>query len=368
MNASIGSPRRDGIVAPRVRDLGEMTQAIIPWLADRLGQPQDLAIENIAYPQGAGMSHETILLDAVWSAGGDRVRRGLVVRIKPTSMHVYRDDMFEAQFDIMRLMHEEGHIRIAETFWIERDDGILGAPFFVMEKLSGQVPISNPSYAQAGWLHDASPAERRVLWEDSVRQLAGIQKTDVDKAAFLSLDPELSGFDQEVDRWRRYLAWAEERADLPFHHKVLDRLLVDLPQNREAGIVWGDARLGNMMFGEDRRVVAVMDWEQPSLGGALHDLAWWLFSERLRTFAIGLPTLPGMGERAETVDLWEEVSGKSAAGLDWYIHFAMFKMSCLSAKMVLDRAAKGAMPELHATPMNRMLAEALDLEMPAGGR
>ena len=87
------------------------------------------------------------------------------------------------------------------------------------------------------------------------------------------------------------------------------------------------------MVGEDFTVAAVMDWEQPSLGGALHDLGWWLYSDHVQTAGRGIPALAGMGSRAETIALWSEVSGKSAADIDWYETFAVFKMECLGVRM-----------------------------------
>jgi hypothetical protein len=40
-----------------------------------------------------------------------------------------------------------------------------------------------------------------------------------------------------------------------------------------------------------------------------------------------------MGSRAETIALWSDVSGKSAADIDWYETFVVFKMECLGLRM-----------------------------------
>lgn len=92
-----------------------------------------------------------------------------------------------------------------------------------------------------------------------------------------------------------------------------------------------------MMIGADGEVVAVMDWEQPSLGGALHDLGWWLHSDHNQTAGQGIPPLEGMGTRDETIALWSEVSGKSAADIGWYEAFACLKMECLALRMMTLR-------------------------------
>jgi len=327
-----------GVVAPEVRDLDQLADALAGWLGRKLPAAKNIRIVNLSYPLGAGMSHETILFDALWSEGGGEQRRGMVVRIKPSRHLVYQDDMFEQQFQLMQLIHDSGLVPVARPLWLDSSPDLLGAPFFVMDKVAGRVAVSYPPYSQEGWLVDAAPAERRKLWADAVTQLALIQRVDVAGAQFLNLPGDfVDGFDQEIDRWRRYLDWVDPSVRATLLRKGFDRLLAAKPDNRIEGIVWGDARLGNMMIGNDYSVAAVMDWEQPSLGGALHDLGWWLCSDRAQTEARGIPVLEGMGSREETIALWSEVCGKSAADIEWYEAFAMFKMECLGIRMVALR-------------------------------
>jgi aminoglycoside phosphotransferase (APT) family kinase protein len=102
-----------------------------------------------------------------------------------------------------------------------------------------------------------------------------------------------------------------------------------------------------MMFDENFDVVAVMDWEQPSLGGALQDLAWFLtLSETMhgRSSRLG-GYLDGMGSREETIALWEEVTGKSAADIEWYEDFTELKMSCTGVRMDSMRGTQMVQPE-----------------------
>jgi aminoglycoside phosphotransferase (APT) family kinase protein len=326
------------IVAPEVRDLDQLSRNLVSWLSAKMPEAKSVSVNNLAYPLGAGMSHETILFDAFWTDDGRDVRRGMVVRIKPVRHLVYQDDMFEQQYKLMQLMHEGGWVRVAKPLWFEDDSALLGAPFFVMEKVAGRVAVSYPPYCQEGWLVEASPADRRQMWADGVRQLASIQKVPVADAPFLSLSGEFAeNFDQETDRWSRYLNWVDPDGKLTLLREGFDHLLARRPANRPEGIVWGDARLGNLMISDDFRVAAVMDWEQPSLGGALHDLGWWLYSDHVQTEGRGIPVLEGMGSRAETIALWETVSGKSAADIGWYETFAVFKMECLGIRMSILR-------------------------------
>jgi aminoglycoside phosphotransferase (APT) family kinase protein len=336
MSASKAAPA-PAIVAPQVRDLGQLAGILAEWLGGRLPDARGIRASNLSYPLGAGMSHETILFDALWREGGADRAQGMVVRIKPTRHTMYLDDLFDAQYRLTQLMHDHGNVRVARPLWFEADASILGAPFFVMEKVVGRVAISYPPYSKQGWLVDAAPSDRRRMWEDAVSQLAAIQRVPVSQASFLELPGGPDRFDQEVDRWRRFIQWVDSKSERALLRDTFERLLAAGPANRPEGIVWGDSRLGNMMIGSDFRVAAVMDWEQPSLGGALHDLGWWLQTDHAQTIGQGITPLEGMGTREETIALWSEVAGKSAADIEWYEAFACFKMECLSIRMAAIR-------------------------------
>ncbi len=330
-----------GIVAPNVRDLPALGNTLSAWLSAQMPAARDIQISNLSYPLGAGMSHETILFDAEWREGSREQQRGLVVRIKPTGVVLYLDDMFEAQYAAMRLLHADGRVRVAAPLWFEPRSDILGAPFFVMEKIAGRVPVSYPPYSRQGWLFDATPSQRRRAWEEAVTQLALIQTVPNSDATFLTLPGGVSGFDQEIDRWRRYLAYVDPDNQYELLRNCFDRLLARPPQNRRDGILWGDARLGNMMFGADFSVTAVMDWEAPSLGGGLHDLGWWLISDSVQTTLQGIDRLDGMGSRDETLVLWSEVSGCPTDDITWYEAFAFLKMELTGVRLVSIRDVPG---------------------------
>lgn len=333
------------IVAPNVRDLQELGATLTGWLGTQMPHAQDIRIANLSYPLGAGMSHETILFDAIWMEGAAERAQGMVVRIKPVSNTVYPDDLFDQQYRLIQLMQSHGAVRVARPLWFESDGSILGAPFFVMEKVAGRVAVSYPPYSRQGWLVETAPQDRRRIWESAVSQLAAIQLVPVAEAGFLELPGGPDGFDQEVHRWRRFIDWVDPLKERGLLRDTFDRLLAAGPANRPEGIVWGDSRLGNMMIGADCTVAAVMDWEQPSLGGALHDLGWWLQSDYNQTTGQGITPLDGMGSREETIALWSEVSGKSAADIAWYEAFACLKMECLAVRMMTLR-------EMPASVMN----------------
>lgn len=325
----------DVIVAPETRDLDELAGALGQWLAARMPQASAVRITDLAYPRGAGQSHETVLFEAHWREQGEERQQGCVVRIKPGGFTVFPDDLFVQQYRVMKALAESGEVRVARPLWFEEDPALLGNPFFVMERKTGRVPVSIPPYAREGWLKDAAPAQRRVLWRNAVEQLAAVQRVPLDGFDFLAGPNGERGLAQEWDKYTRFARWLQQVEALPILDAALERLRGLWPENQPEGLVWGDARIGNMMFDANFDVVAVMDWEQPSLGGALHDLAWFcVIADTMHGpgSTYGAP-LEGMGSREETVALWEDLTCKSAADLEWYEDFAKFKMTCTGIRL-----------------------------------
>ena len=321
----------DQIVAPRTRDLAELGTQLAGWIATKLPQASEISIANLDYPRGAGRSHETILFDLTWTEGGRERTQGLVVRVKPIANEIYPDDLFDEQYRIMMEMHRRQIVPVAQPLWFEDDPSVIGAPFFVMHKLEGRVAVSYPGYAKHGWVAEATPEQRRRFWENGVRNLAAIQRMPMRAVPFLAGKDGLLGLEQEWDKYDRFVEWISTDHRWPVLDRARKVLRERWPQNQPHGVVWGDARLGNMMFDDNFEVIAVMDWEQASLGGALHDLAWWLsMSAFAHEKTADKPHLEGMGTREETIALWQEITGIAVDDLDWYLDFTAFKTSCLS--------------------------------------
>lgn len=321
------------IVAPNVRELEKLAGDLAAWMGKQMPEARNIAITNLSYPFGAGRSHETILFDASWTEDGRKAGGGFVVRIKPSNHLYYPDDLFDEQIRLMQILHRLGQVKVAKVFWHETDASILGQPFFVMEKKQGRVAVSTPPYAKSGWVADATPAQRAKMWEAGVRQLAAIAATPLDDMGFLAGKDGLSGLAQEWDKYARFLEWVSVDHRWPLLERRMDDLKRRWPKHQPQGIVWGDARIGNMMIGSDFDVVCVMDWEQPSLGGAMHDLGWWTWmDESNHGGRRGGERLAGMGSLEETLCLWSEASGIPLDDFDWYAEFTGVKIALLSIR------------------------------------
>lgn len=308
------------------RDLDAAAAALRPWLAARLGVP-DVELAHLEYPLGAGVSNETILFDA---RSGDDVDE-FVLRIAPRREHqMFLDPRFRLQYEILDTMRRLGTVRVPEALWFEEDPALLGQPFYLMRRMRGRVPVSMPVYNATGWLTEATPAQRRVAWESAMGQLAAIHSVPTEEFTFVHRpDQGTPGNEQQLAYWSEFATWALKDETPEIVHALFEWLRANEPSSTVPGLSWGDARIGNMMFGDDYQVVGVMDWEQASLGGPMADLGWWLLFDDMHSVAQDVVRLDGLGNRQESIDLWQDLTGRTVEDLDWHEAFAGLKAGLL---------------------------------------
>jgi len=323
---------------PSQRDALTLQTVMRDWLSARMPDATHIDLPPVRAAEG-GSSSETLFIDPIVTRGGETRQHHWVLRIQATGHQVYQDPSVERQFRVMEMVARQGGVPVPAVLWFEGDAGLLGAPFFVMDRVEGAVP--HERYHSQGVLFDATPAERRAMWLSGIRAMAAIHAIDPAHAAFLGR-PELgpTGLDQEIAAWDGYLSWADVPA-----HPVLVRarqwLTDHAPAHRPTGVAWGDARLGNMIF-RDGQCVAVLDWETASLGGAETDLGWWLYYDWWITEGTGVQRLEGIGGREETIRAWEDAAGRHAEAMDWHEMFGTYRFAIISERAIALAVAAGA--------------------------
>jgi aminoglycoside phosphotransferase (APT) family kinase protein len=319
----------------RAIDLDALAGALSRVLAERF-ETESVEVTGLRSPEKAGTSSGTILFTASWSDGGRPRARDLVIRTQPDQVQLYRDADFHKQYAVLDALHRSGRVRVPEPLFFESDPALVGVPFFVMEQLHGNVPVTFPGYNVSGFLYDATPAQRRLAWETAVAELCRIALVPVDEMAFLD-EPQLgpTGVEQQLEYWRASVDWASGNQTPDVVWDVYAWLEANLPADRTNGFAWGDARIGNMMFGADFRLAGVMDWEAANLSGPRQDLAWWVFFDEFNSLARGVTPLDGLGTREETFAFWEDRVGEPVGDIHWYEVFTGFQITLFTLRTML---------------------------------
>jgi aminoglycoside phosphotransferase (APT) family kinase protein len=217
-------------------------------------------------------------------------------------------------------------VRAPRVLAVCEDPSVIGAPFYVMERVQGEVITDHIPAAL-----DTPQQRARIADEliDALVELHGIDWTRVG----------LEGFGKPTGYLERQLRrftglWEHNRTrELPQVEEVGRWLAANLPSSPPATIVHGDFRLGNAMFAAQApaRLVAIFDWEMATIGDPLADVGYMLMhwtqpGDALGKFNAHNVTLrPGFPTRAELTARYEERSGRAVQALDWYVALALWK-------------------------------------------
>ena len=314
------------------RDRDGIRTRLEAWLAGALPPGAAPRIEDLVAPAN-GLSSETVLLDVGWTDGGEPRRDALVARIapEPSAVPVFPVYDLGREFRTISLVAERSAVPVPSVRWFEPDETVLGAPFFVMDRVEGLVPPDNVPYCFAPcWLSDAGPDDQRRLQDETVRALAALHAIPDAPAVFSYLDPggEGSPLRRHVESSRRYLEWVMAGTHSPLLERSFQWLEDHWPATETAPTLsWGDSRIGNVMY-RDFRPVAVLDWEMASIAPPEVDLGWMVFWHRFfqdLAELYGLPGMPDFMRLADVVDTYRDASGVTPRDMEFYVTYAAIR-------------------------------------------
>jgi aminoglycoside phosphotransferase (APT) family kinase protein len=311
------------------RDEHRLATDISVWLAHRHPDRDELRVE--LRHAAAGWSNETLLVTAVWRDG----REQLVVRLPPL-VPSYPEHNLHAQADVQRVLRAAGY-PAPGIVAVEDDVAWLGAPFLVMEHVDGTVAGQAPGLDP--WITDAPLDAQRRVQDEFIEVLARLHTLP---AAAANLRARVRhGVDAELEYWASYVRWAVDGAPPRALVDALEWCRVTTPAFEPRGaLLWGDARLGNVMFDDDRRVVAVLDWELATIGPPEMDVAWFLALDELTSRATGA-RVPGFADHAAFVAAYEARLGRALSDLAWHEIFALVRSIAINDKQARLAAAAG---------------------------
>ena len=362
-------------VTVSTRDAQQTGKGLAVWLAGVLPEGADPEVLDISAPDSNGMSSETLLFDAVWTEDGERVHHQLVARVAPDTgdVPVFPSYDFEVQFGVMQLVGEHTpDVPVPGVRWLELDPSAIGAPFFVMDRVSGRVPPDNMPYPMGSWLLDADPADQRALQDASVRVLAGIHAIDISAVEVGFLELDLAGdtpLRRHVANQRAYYDWMRGGKVYPVIEEAFDWLEANWPADEgDTVISWGDSRIGNMMY-DEFTPVAVLDWEMAALGTRGIDVGWMIF---IHDFfqdicrVLEMEGMPGFMRSQDVAAAYAEASGVPVPDLEWYEVYAALRHAIVMAR-VNQRSVHFGESEEPATPDEAVMHRDLLRLMMAGG-
>jgi aminoglycoside phosphotransferase (APT) family kinase protein len=263
-----------------------------------------------------------------------RVARGekiYVLRRPPrTPLSPTAHDMAR-EFRLLRAFYGRAAVPVPEPIACCTDREVIGAPFYLMAPVQGVVVRETVPAP----LH-ADPDAPRACAFALVDALAGIHAFDWEHRDLADYGKPAGYLERQVPRWLGQLDRYKTRA-LPDVDAAGKWLEANTPSMQSPTVIHGDYKLDNVMFAPSLPVelVAVVDWEQSTIGDPLVDLGWmvglWVEPGERATLAGGSPFAAdaAVPTRRDLVDRYARQTGRDTSNIVFYCALGLFKLACV---------------------------------------
>lgn len=288
------------------------------YLDERLPGKGSLEIER----HQAGHSNETFFIR--------RDGREYVLRRPPLGAFLPSAHDVGREYRVISALQATS-VRVPRTFCASEDESIIGAPFYVMEKVDGYV------------IRDSLPdvfaeGDRPKVGDELVDALVELHSVEPSSVGLGDFGKPTGYLARQLKRWTGQMELTlPHTRPLPDLVAVGEWLTANPPASERSTLVHGDYKLDNVLFGPDKNLAAILDWEMSTIGDPLADLGWmisfWrepgdvagnLFAETTR-----VTELSGFRSRAELIDRYASATGSDVTALPWYQVLAIWKLAIL---------------------------------------
>ena len=237
------------------------------------------------------------------------------------------------------------------------DEGVLGAPFYLMERRQGIILRRTPADSPL------PPATVRRLCESLVEGLARLHALDYEAAGLGDIGKPGGYVERQVTGWSR--RYGDARTDdLPDLERAAAWLAANRPPESGSALIHNDYKFDNLVLDphDPARIVAVLDWEMATIGDPLMDLGttlgYWIQAddpEPIRRFLAGPTALPGSLTRRELADHYARCAGRPVPDLLFYYVYGLFKIAVI-AQQIYARYVRGATADPRFAPLGAVVA------------
>jgi aminoglycoside phosphotransferase (APT) family kinase protein len=363
--------------APKLhKDRSGYGPALQKWFTGCRPGAADVRVGGVDIPLATGFSNETVFFEVDWTEDGRARHERFVARVEPPTGALFPIQTtacsvsVEVQFRAMELAAKHG-VPMCPLVGFESDPAVLGQPFFVMGFVDGVIPADVPRYSERGFLvTEATPEQRGRMVRSGLRALAQVHAIDWRSAGLEWLDRTGTARPTQAVQLQLYRQFVTDQLrgrDHPVLFESLDWLEANDPSDERVGLVWGDSRLGNIIW-RDYEAAVVCDWEACALGPTEADVGWWLMFDRMSFDDLGAPRMEGFPSREQMIAIYEEEAGREVRDPHYWEVFGAMRfdaiMIVLADRMVDAGLVSAAVNMGVANDVTEALARLLGIDNP----
>ena len=312
--------------AGKVRDENAFDPAkILPFLKEHVPGLTEGPLELKQFQGGA--SNITYQLNV-----GDKK---LILRRPPAGTKPKSGHDMGREFRVMKALAP--HFPCPRVYAYTEDVSLIGAPFYVMEKVEGII-LRRDLPKELSY----SPAQARQLCLNLIDTLIKLHSLDYQAIGLGDLGHPEGYVARQVSGWcdRFEKAWTD---DVPKCTELMAWIKAHTPADApRPGLIHNDYRFDNAILSPvDRQtIIGVLDWEMCTIGDPLMDLggvlAYWIQPgdpQHMQAVRMQPSNLPGMLTRDEIVAYYAEKTGRSIPNYDFYYVFGLFRLAVIAQQI-----------------------------------
>lgn len=249
----------------------------------------------------------------------------------------------------------QGFSKAPKAYAYTEDTDIIGAPFYIMEKIEGIILATKEAKKRQ------IPANDFPIIADSwLNTFVELHQVDYNAIGLGDLGRPDGYVERQVRNWgKQYLRAATE--EIPAAHKVMEWLEKNQPKKYDFSLIHNDYKYDNVAFADStwKEISAVLDWEMCTLGDPLMDLgtsiAYWSMDSDSDLILNGFPSptaMEGNPGRLELVELYAQKSGRSIDNLVFYYAYGLFKIAVI-VQQIYYRYSKGMTTDERFSQLNK---------------
>ena len=306
-----------------------------------LGVP---SVEVTAFP--GGFSNLTYQINAA--------EETYVLRRPPHGLKIAKAHDMIREFRVLQALEKAGYTKMPHPISCCEDEAIIGAPFFLMEKVDGMIIRNRPPV-------EASASFFRNLSQSALDVLIDLHSLELSDSGLGALGKPEGYASRQVQGWAERFQKAKT-SEVASIEEAFQWLIAAIPSSSDVAFIHNDFKYDNLVISPNGEVQAVLDWEMATVGDPLMDLgttlAYWAEAgdeDILKMF--NLSYVPGNFTRREVIDYYAARTGLNVSEMVFYYVFGLCKVATI-AQQIYQRFSLGYSKDPRFSVLNQVVEAA----------
>lgn len=249
------------------------------------------------------------------------------------------------EYKVLHSLEKAGYTKSPKAIYLEENEAVLGAPFFIMEFMEGQILRSDSSLVR-----QLKEADFRRLSTQTLDSFLELHQLEINQSGLIDLGRPEGYVARQVSGWSKRYQHAQTDP-IPELENVGEWLRNNLPDSATVAFIHNDYKYDNLVLDLTNgiEIKAVLDWEMATVGDPLMDLgtslAYWAEAgdpEILKLF--NASHFSGNFSRQEVIAYYEKHSQVNLQNMVFYYVFGLFKVAVI-AQQIYKRYQLGQAPD-----------------------